>query len=116
MEPNLVMSHAHEIAALHQLLSPSWRGIVVLQDLSLRFTHPGWKDLFVRSWQQQSDSLTELESKIWELGGETETKAYFPAEDITDPEDEPQDPFSLNRILLLRSINHLTHLMHLYGE
>ena len=33
-----------------------------------------------------------------------------------DPEDEPADPMSLNRILLLRCINHLTHLIHVYGE
>ncbi|SRR5258706_8309681 len=116
METNVEMRHTHEVVALHHLLSPCWKGVVVLQDLSIRFSHPGWKDVFVRSWHQLSDSLTDLESKIWELGGETDPKTYASHEQAADPEDEPQDPLSLNRILLLRSINHLTHLMHLYGE
>ncbi len=72
--------------------------------------------LLVQSWQQQSDNLLELERIIWELGGQTHPRSYDQEGPPADPEEEPQDPLSLNRILLLRSTNHLSHLIHLYSE
>ncbi len=116
MEQAILDRHHHELTILHQLLPACWKAVIVLQDLALRFSHPGWKDLFIRSWQQQSHGLTELEEKIWDLGGETGHTTYEHNAISMDPEEEPGDPLSLNRILLLRSINHLTHLMHVYGE
>ena len=116
MESSPANRHAHEVVVLNQVLPACWKGVIVLQDLSLRFSQPGWKDFFVQSWQQQSNNLLELEKIIWELGGKTHPESYEKEGPPADPEEEPKDPLSLNRILLLRSTNHLSHLMHVYSE
>ncbi len=116
MEVSLAKRHPHKIVVLQQLLPACWKGVIVLQDLALRFTHSGLTNQFIRAWQLQSDELTELEEKVWELGGETDPESYMKEGKSTNVEDEPIDPLSLNRMLLLHSINHLTHLIHVYTE
>src|SRR5258708_37307751 len=116
MEISTLMRPPQVVGVLKRVLPACRKGIVELQELAMRFSRPGWKDLFVRLWSQQANNLTELEEKIWELGGDTDAISPEGAVAAADPEDEPADPLLLDKTLLMRCINQQTHLLHLYAE
>jgi len=111
-----ILRRVDEVAALKKILPFSRMGIHEFHDLAMRSSSTGWKEHFIHIWQQQSRCAAELEAKIAELGGSVDREEVARIQDTPDPEDEPADPISLDKILLLRCINRLTQIHHMYAE
>jgi hypothetical protein len=116
MQTSTMSRYAQELVVLRRLLPAYQSGIVGLQELAMRFSNPGWKDLFVHLWSQQANGLTELEEKIWEMGGDGRTPRHEEDVEIVDSDDTLSDPLLLDKALLLRCINQQTRLLRLCAD
>jgi hypothetical protein len=116
MQNSTLIRPTHELAALKKLIPVYQSGIARLQDLAMQFSVPGWKDFFVHLWSQQANSLTELEEKIWEMGGDTASSRVEQSMDSVDLEETGANPILLDKTLLMRCLNQQTYLLHLHAD
>src|SRR5262245_2599623 len=115
MENPLFMRRADEIAVLKKLIPISREVIDRTQELALNFSVESWKDFFARLWQDQVKRLSEIEWKIRELGGDPE-KAASNGAPHRDPAKEPTDAHMRDKLMVLRAVNQLTLVLHVYAE
>ena len=114
MSRSLTFRHTDQIAVLQGLL-PAYRAAVEkFENLAKKVSSPGWRDLFVRFWQDQCQCLIELEDKIRELGADPE--AVTPTDEFEVSLHQWTNILSRDKEMLLQSLNHQTHLVHLYTQ
>jgi len=111
-----ILPRTEGIALMKRLLAPAQAGVEKLHDLAMQFSYSGWKELFIRYWQQQSRCEAELDAKIRELGGNPHENVSRVQSQRIDPIAELSDLIALDRALLLNALNQETHLLLMYSE
>jgi len=111
-----IHSRKHDIDVLKRIIPHCREAVPKFYDLATRFSSAGWRDLFFRFWEEHARCLMELETKVRECGGRLDSDIAADIPTPLDPDDEPVDPLSLDKALLLRCVNQQSHLTHLYTE
>jgi len=116
METHTIIRRSDELAALNKLAPLVMASADGLRNLAVRFSAPGWKELFIRYWQQDERCLAELTKKIREIGGSFDTEFKDQPTQTGEISEEIDDPLLLDKHLLLRCLNDKTQTLEAYAH